>query len=1214
MGIVYEAQDNERGRRVALKTLKKYDLDRLYRFKREFRSLADLSHPNLINLYELFVDDTRCFFTMELIEGVDVLRFCRPNVDRSIVARSGSQIETSPGWEFQGESPGAAEGCDEERLRATLPGLVAGLMALHDAGLVHRDIKPSNVVVTDDGRVVLLDFGLVTELSTSTSDSLAGHIVGTVEYMAPEQAASEELTPAADWYALGVLIFEALTGTVPFSGSVMQVVIAKQQGKAPAPLSLVPSVSQDLSDLAVALMSPEPSERPDGKAVLDALGISSGAPRRRSSIVDFAPFSGRTGELTQLHECFEDVENRDAAAALIRGASGMGKSALVRRFLRSLRRRNVDLVVLEGRCYESETVPYKAIDSVIDQLSRYWSQLPRPEAAELLPKNASLLARLFPMLGRVPAVAGSPRQSATGDPHQLRSDAFAALRDVLTRLGQRRRLVVFVDDLQWGDSDSVALLSDLMRPPDPPPLLLLLASRDETTVVEDILDGLECPLLNLEIGPLDEEDAVSLAQAALRTADRGEAKRIAEEASRIPFFIRELALYQQTVGDEERSGPTSLEDVLRARVDQLDDDQRHLLETVAIAAEPISVRVLATAVDREKADLGGMVRHLRTVNFLKAPRGPASDRVECYHDRIRTSVRSAVSNERRSEVHRNLAVALERWEEGSPERLARHWSGAGEPLHAAEYAERAARDAAEKVDFDRASRLYRLALELGEYEGDEARRMQKSLGEAMINAGRPLHAAYAFNQAAEGTDPATALELRRRAAGALLRGGHIRRGMKWLEAVLSAVGMKLAATPTRALWSAIWRRAWLRVRGTRWKERRESEIPRETIVKIDAAASVSSSLAMMDTFRGADYQARHLLMALRAGERTRVARALAVESVYLVALGKYPRARRLVEMAAELSDETTTAGDQPIIPFILWTRGAEAFYRTNDWRAALEQFERAASVLREHHQSLGWELDTVQHFIWTTKLNLGEIADTSRRVRRAIRAAERRADLWAAVNLRARMNLLWLAKDDPADALRQIELGEKAWVDIGDAMQVQHYWFMLSRVELALYQGEAAIAAEAFSCKEAKLRKSLLLRVPMVRVEVFYLCGRIELALGAASADAKQRRHHGKEANRCAGQLEGICPLADGFALLLRAGAAALANDRAETTKQLRDAIGAFEGIETKLWANVARRRLGEVQRDDVLVQNADRWLSEQQVRNPANMSRLLAPACEISD
>ena len=156
MGVVYEAYDQQRGELVALKTMRRVDPPALVRFKQEFRSLSDITHPNLVNLYELFAVEDRWFFTMELVEGCDFVSYVKSRPEpvsfrvSSADASDDRARRSEPGRRTRA-SRGQARLFDETRLRDALRQLAEGVDALHQSGKLHRDIKPPNVLVTARG-------------------------------------------------------------------------------------------------------------------------------------------------------------------------------------------------------------------------------------------------------------------------------------------------------------------------------------------------------------------------------------------------------------------------------------------------------------------------------------------------------------------------------------------------------------------------------------------------------------------------------------------------------------------------------------------------------------------------------------------------------------------------------------------------------------------------------------------------------------------------------------------------------------------------------------------------------------------------------------------------------------------------------------------------------------------------------------------------------
>ncbi len=453
-GIVYRVLDGERNLQVALKRLLRCDPGSLLRFKNEFRLLADLIHPNLVQLYELFGEGRDWFFTMELISGVDFLSYVRP---------AGNIVS----W---------------DHLREALYQLATGVQTLHSSGRLHRDLKPSNVLVEAGGRVVILDFGLVRTFEADSAEQTFT-LAGSPAYMAPEQAAGRAISQAADWYAVGVMLFKALTGLLPFTGAWNEILEGKQRRSAPRPRDFVTHVPQDLDEACHSLLQRDPALRAPGKDILHARGTQD---TRDTSRVD--EFIGRHVELRIMHRYFATVTAGRGQTVLVRGHSGIGKTSFLVKFLRDLRCERPDVIVLRGRCRESESMAYKALDPIVDELVKYLRHLPESAGSALLPRSPELLRRLFPVFSDLELLAAFPdKLQEDPDEQQLRRRAFEALRELFGRMSDRRPVVISIDDVQWGDLDSLAFLTDLVLPPNAPALMLILAFRSESAADNPVL-------------------------------------------------------------------------------------------------------------------------------------------------------------------------------------------------------------------------------------------------------------------------------------------------------------------------------------------------------------------------------------------------------------------------------------------------------------------------------------------------------------------------------------------------------------------------------------------------------------------------------------------------------------------------------------------------------------------------------------------------------
>jgi eukaryotic-like serine/threonine-protein kinase len=1239
MGVVYQALDRERNQVVALKTLRDVDAASLVRFKREFRALADISHPHLTALYELATAGDQIFFTMELVDGVNLLRWVRGDVLPRLDASSVTDVNgerasvdtmasaTSPGKRTpNGTEPGAATirmplvtgTLDVARLRRVLPQLAEGVAAIHDRGLLHRDLKPSNVLVTTDGRVKILDFGLVTEIDRERTAPPSDSLAGTAAYMSPEQGARLPLGPASDWYAVGVILYEALTGRLPFVGSPLDVLMDKQRFEPPPPKQLAPETPSDLDALCCELLRRDPDSRPTAREVLRRLGIdtssirvSTGRSHRAAS-----SFIGRGRHMTALADAFAATRKGRLTVLFVHGSSGMGKSALVRRFLDGVEERDEALVVT-GRCYERESVPYKAVDSIIDALSQHLARLPRLEAEGLMPRDVQALARLFPALRQVEAVTAAPRRGEAADPQELRRRAFVALRELLARLTDRRPLVIAIDDLQWGDVDSAALLASIVRPPDAPPLLLIASHRTEDGGDSAFLRQFRDDLLvqpddvrELAVGALEPFESYSLALSLLDADDPAapeQAERIAEEAQGNPFFIDELARHVRDEAQAE-ARRISLDEVLRARLRRLPPDAARLLAVIATAGRPIALAVAQRAAEvKDPATLA----LLKAGNLVRTRGTMEATIVECYHDRIRESQLALLDPPSSRRAHLRLAIALESSPRPDPEALAVHFAAAGERTRAAEFAVAAATQAGEALAFDRAARLYRLAIELTHSRISQLTDLERTadrgrlrilyamLGEALANAGRGKEAAEAYLLATRRASSADVLELRRRAAGQLLLSGHFTDGIAALAEVLKAVDMRLYPNAAVALRAMLWQRLKLRFRGLHFQLRDESQIPQEQLTRVDVADAATTGLGMIDAMRAAAYQARHLAMALDTGEPRRIARALSAEAIFLSMPGAHaaPRVAPVIAKLAELADKLDTAEARGLVE---GTTGLVAFQHGN-WRSCMEHCLRAEALFRERCTGLQWEASTSQIFSIYGLSLLGRLKAFTVRLPVLLKESIERGDLYTHTVLQAAVGTTAnLVDDQPGRARRELADAIARW-NVPDAVHIQHFNALMSEVMTDLYVGDGESAWRRMDGALKPYERAFMLRVQTLRVSAQFARGRAAVAAGrharpelfrVASADARALAK------------EGVA-YARGLGALLEAAVAHARGDVERTLALLREAIARLEASEMRLHVEAARWELGRLIGGDdgaALVKAAEDHLRSEGVRDPVAM------------
>ncbi|HMJ09884.1 MAG TPA: protein kinase, partial [Polyangiaceae bacterium] len=788
MGVVFEAIDTRSQQHVALKVLRLHGHEAASSIKREFRAVASAYHRNLVALYELFADEQRVFFTMELVHGSSI---------REYVTRDGKP--------------------DRERLWRVMCQLVDALSVLHDHGLLHRDLKSSNVLVQSDGRLVLLDFGLVRELN----DPDNGGWSGTRAYIAPERLAGSAATDASDWYSIGVMLLEALTEK---SANDPRFRDAPDWGAHP---------HDPMVALCQRLLSHRPSERPTARALRELFELpvssESSSPVRPSDLDGV--FVGRRSERGLLHAAFERAEQQRCAVVYVHGEPGIGKTALVKELLAELQAQHA-VYVFAGRCYERERVSYNAVDGVIDALAQQLRSMPESDRVGLVPEGSAELAHVFPILAQA-ITAGHAGDVASMDPHRDRERALAALRVLLTNLAARQPVVLHVDDLQWGDADSAHVLSELVRDPPLRRLLLIVSYRTADARGNPGVTSLRA------LRPVDERDTWELCLTPMPRAELHELARdisrsalaaeeleeLVEESNGSPLFLRTLLQYRtvamRATAGQSRQRPTTLNEVLRGTMKQSPAPMCHLLELLAIAGRPLERDLLLSSADPEQIAGRGheWLIALQRSGLVRE----VADALDTYHDRVRETIAESIEPELKQRHHARLAASEGLSPSPDVEFLAYHHEQAGQLEPAAHHAEAAGDRARDKLAADRAAELYAIALRC--LPEPAPLRLLEKLADATAFAGRLADAAPIYVRAAacaesSGTD---ALRLRLRATEMMLRRGKVKESVELAQPVLHAVGLRYPSSAAEAALSILVNLAQLKLRTYRFHVKHRSD-------------------------------------------------------------------------------------------------------------------------------------------------------------------------------------------------------------------------------------------------------------------------------------------------------------------------------------------------------------------------------------------------------
>ncbi|WP_437965136.1 AAA family ATPase [Sorangium sp. So ce260] len=793
MGVVFRAAHALTGEEVAIKTVRGVnDADHLAAIRRETRVLRRLNHPGIVRFLDEDVTGGVPWVAMPLLRGGTLRDYIAATFSKDAGLGAAITIPVqAPGSvpasvRLRTDAPAAsADARPLGPMLTLIRRLCAPLAYLHGEGLVHRDLKPANIVLQDDGRPVLVDLGIAVHFGGAGREVLdVDPLAGTLTYTAPEQLHGEPVDARADLYALGCILYECVTGRPPFLGDTSS--LCEQHRSAPPqrPSALVTGLPAALDDLILALLAKNPQHRVQYAADVATRLVALGAAAERDEgppprVYLYRPvLAGRTDAVCKLQVMVQRAASeRRGGIALVCGESGSGKTRLVREVSRAVTARGLPLRVFSGVCVApgaGEAGATAAMAAPLQPLRTILlaavdeARVSEAEADRLFSGRREVLAAYVPELRAL----GSPSEPAPLPPSQARKRVVAALRETLRALAEARPLCLLLDDLQWADDLTLALLDAFARaePDERGGVLIIGTYRMEETrpELEDIAHVAGATSIRLDkLAARDIEDMV-VGMLSPSMPPRTVLDVLIRNANGNPFFVAEYLRAALDAGELQRDQggsfsfkgrgaaalgslqiPGTLDELLGQRLDLLDAKARELAAWAAVLGQELDDELLFAGPRGQDAATEA-VAELRARRILEETE---TGRLRFVHDKLREKVYSRLDPRARAALHRRAGEELEARGAEAPV-LARHFAGAGLHGKAGAHFARAAQRAAEVYANRDAVRFYRLAIDALLTAGAAPAalaELHEGLGDVLGLVGRQAEARDAYGAALGAT-------------------------------------------------------------------------------------------------------------------------------------------------------------------------------------------------------------------------------------------------------------------------------------------------------------------------------------------------------------------------------------------------------------------------------------------------------------------------------
>jgi tetratricopeptide (TPR) repeat protein len=772
MGRVSLALDRESGQFVAVKRLHEaVALQGGVRLRREFKSLERIAHENVVKVLGFGEESGLPYLVMEFVRGTDLNDWLKHNPPL-------------------------------EKLIEVFAGISSALSAVHAQGIVHRDLKPENVRVTEDGNAKLMDFGLAKSLEGSVALTREGAVVGTVLYMAPEQCRGQQLDYRADLYALGAVLFSALTGRPPFVGEgIVQVIMQHIQSAAPAPKTFNPNIPESLNALVQQMLAKNPLERPQSalavkEALLASLAVNVQSTQEitseiaRADAILIAPLIGRDAQMAELLGFLET----ETGVIALTGDVGSGKTRMLRALNERLQADGTRLLIAES--IPEDPTPFGTISRLIASLEKHHGHV----IGELSEGAKSELARISPYIRlAIPNDINLP-------PEVARLKLFEAFTELLEALSKTS--ILAFENLHWADSSTLEMLAHSSRALENTKMIITYRLEDlpenathpkglkpkQSLNLESLSEALTLELLRAlmddELDPALEAELVSRA---------GGNPWVLEE--RLKAMLESGAVYRRAGVYEWNRNltglPESLNDLLSHRIAALPQPALEFARAASVLGRAFFFEDARNLLEWSDDAALDSLETLARAKLISETPGTNGEGFRFTHPSYAELIGAGLMSLKRRRLHAKAALLLE--ERAAPLELTEHLLEAGLFERALVKGLEAGLDAQNTFAYPQAERAYRMALTASEkLEGErlETMHVRNHLAEVLSFMGLNDEAVSLWKtvmQSAELLEGGLAVALRARVSTAKalrLRGS--------LDEALSLVGQPKRNEPMYA--------------------------------------------------------------------------------------------------------------------------------------------------------------------------------------------------------------------------------------------------------------------------------------------------------------------------------------------------------------------------------------------------------------------------------